>query len=67
MRKCNVVSIDQLPCILNADDVKAYLGISRGEAYNQMRSEGFPLIRIGKRMLAPRDKFLEWVEDQVAR
>lgn len=67
MRKCNVVSSDQLPCILNADDVKAYLGISRGEAYNQMRSEGFPLIRIGKRMLAPRDQFLEWVEDQVGR
>ncbi len=67
MRKCNVVSSDQLPCILNADDVKAYLGISRGEAYNQMHSEGFPLIRIGKRMLAPRDKFLEWVEDQVGR
>ena len=67
MRKCNVVSSDQLPCILNADDVKAYLGISRGEAYNQMHAEGFPLIRIGKRMLAPRDKFLEWVEQQVGR
>ena len=67
MRKCNVVSSDQLPCILNADDVKAYLGISRGEAYNQMRSEGFPLIRIGKRMIVPRDKFLEWIEEQVGR
>ena len=60
-------SNDQLPCMLNANDVKEYLGISRAEAYNQMRSEGFPLIRIGKRMLAPRDQFLEWVEDQVGR
>lgn len=41
--------------------------ISRAEAYEQMHSEGFPLIRIGKRMLAPRDKFLEWVEEQVGR
>ena len=41
--------------------------ISRAEAYEQMHSEGFPLIRIGKRMLAPRDQFLEWVEDQVGR
>ena len=64
---CKVYSNDQLPCMLNANDVKEYLGISRAEAYEQMHSEGFPLIRIGKRMLAPRDKFLEWVEDQVGR
>lgn len=60
-------SNDQLPCMLNAKDIKEYMRISRTEAYEQMHSEGFPLIRIGKRMLAPRDKFLEWVEDQVGR
>ena len=60
-------SNDQLPCMLNAKDIKEYMRISRAEAYEQMHSEGFPLIRIGKRMLAPRDQFLEWVEDQVGR
>ena len=60
-------SNEQLPCMLNAKDVEGYMRISRAEAYEQMRSEGFPLIRIGKRMLAPRDKFLEWVEEQVGR
>ena len=60
-------SYEQLPCMLNADDIKRYMRISRAEAYQQMHSEGFPLIRIGKRMLAPRDKFLEWVEDKVGR
>ena len=64
---CKVYSNDQLPCMLNANDVKEYLGISRAEAYNQMRSEGFPLIRIGKRMIVPKDKFLEWVDNQTAR
>ena len=62
-----IFSNDQLPCMLNANDVKDYMRSSRAEAYEQMHSEGFPLIRIGKRMLAPRDKFLEWVEDQVGR
>ena len=47
--------------------ITASMRISRAEAYEQMHSEGFPLIRIGKRMLAPRDQFLEWVEDQVGR
>ena len=60
-------SNEQLPCMLNADDIKRYMRISRAEAYQQMHSEGFPLIRIGKRMIVPRDKFLEWVEDQVGR
>ena len=60
-------SNDQLPCMLNAKDVEGYMRISRAEAYEQMHSEGFPLIRIGKRMLAPRDKFLEWVDNQTAR
>ena len=60
-------SYEQLPCMLNADDIKRYMRISRAEAYQQMHSEGFPLIRIGKRMLAPRDKFLEWVQEQVGR
>ena len=45
-------SNEQLPCMLNAKDVERYMRISRAEAYEQMHSEGFPLIRIGKRMLA---------------
>ena len=60
-------SNEQLPCMLNADDIKRYMRISRAEAYEQMHSEGFSLIRIGKRMIVPRDKFLEWVEEQVGR
>lgn len=60
-------SFEQLPCSLKADDISRYLGISRAGAYTLMHSEGFPLIRIGKRMVAPRDKFLQWVDDQTAR
>ena len=60
-------SNEQLPCMLNAKDVERYMRISRAEAYKQMHSEGFPLIRIGKRMIVPRDKFLEWVDNQTAR
>ena len=60
-------SNDQLPCMLNADKIAKYLEISRAGAYELMHSEGFPLIRIGKRMIVPRDKFLQWVDDQAAR
>lgn len=40
------------------------LGISRVNAYNLCHSEGFPTIRIGKRILIPKHRFLGWLEEQ---
>ena len=62
----NITSFEQLPVTLKADEVAAVLGISRANAYNLMRSEGFPTIHIGKRMIVPRDKLIEWIDAQVS-
>ncbi len=59
-------SIEQLPLVLNADQIAALLGISRANAYRLMRSEGFPTLLIGKRMVVPRDHLLEWMNNRVA-
>ena len=59
-------SYDQLPLALNADDVAAVLGISRANAYTLMHSKDFPTICIGKRMIVPRDKFIEWMDLQIS-
>ena len=56
------VTYDQLPLMLNAEDIQAVMNISRAMAYLLMHREDFPTIVIGKRMVVPRDKFLEWVE-----
>lgn len=53
---------DQLPLMLNAEDVQTVMNISRAGAYQLMHREDFPTIIMGKRMVVPRDKFLEWVE-----
>ena len=55
---------DQLPVALNALQVAAMLGISRAGAYNLMRSEGFPTLHIGSRMVVPKDKLLAWLDKQ---
>ena len=55
-------SYNQLPLSLNANDIAAVLGISRANAYTLMRAKGFPTIFIGKRMIVPRDKFIEWMD-----
>ena len=60
-----VTDPSQLPMALNADQVAAVLGISRAGAYNLMRSEGFPTLFIGKRMVVPKDRLLAWMDAQV--
>ena len=59
-------SYNQLPLSLNANDIAAVLGISRANAYTLMRAKGFPTIFIGKRMIVPRDKFIEWMDLQTS-
>lgn len=56
----------QLPMALNATQVASVLGISRAGAYNLMRSEGFPTLFIGKRMIVPKDRLLAWMNSQVS-
>ena len=64
-RQTEVTSFDQLPLALKADQVAAVLGISRAGAYNLMRSEGFPTLFIGKRMIVPKDKLIDWMDEHV--
>lgn len=56
---------DQLPIMLNADQVAQALGISRAGAYQLMHTESFPSLRIGKRITVPKDKLLEWIEEKL--
>jgi len=65
MTNTTVTSFDQLPITLKAEQVAAVLGISRANAYNLMRSEGFPTLHIGKRMLVPKDRLIRWIESNV--
>jgi len=51
----------------NAEDIQAVMNISRAGAYQLMHREDFPTITIGKRMVVPRDKFLEWLEANVEK
>lgn len=57
-------AINQVPIILNAEQVSQLLGISRAGAYELFHREGFPCVRINKRMLVERDKLMAWLEEQ---
>ena len=62
----NYTSLDQLPITLSANQLAQVLGISRANAYTLMHSKGFPTIQIGKRMVVPKNKLIEWMEEQTA-
>ncbi len=62
----NYTSMEQLPITLSANQVAQVLGISRANAYTLMHSKGFPTIQIGKRMVVPKNKLIEWMERQTA-
>ena len=64
MRESKFKSYQDLPLTLTAQEVGEALGISRAAAYELVRSKGFPHMRIGTRLLVPKDKFIQWIEEQ---
>ena len=61
MNKTKYTNYDDLPLMLSALDVASVLGISRAGAYELVRSDGFPSLRIGSRIVVPKEKFIEWI------
>ncbi|MEH2935619.1 helix-turn-helix domain-containing protein [Acutalibacter sp. JLR.KK004] len=57
-------SYDELPLFLNARTVAQVLGISQAGAYELLHQEGFPVLKIGSRLVVPKEKFLSWIESR---
>ncbi len=57
--------IEKMPFSLNANQVAEILGVARNSAYTLMHSEGFPTIHIGRRLVVPKEKLLQWMDDQL--
>ena len=46
---------------MSVQELSAQMGISLPKAYELVKSEGFPSLRIGTRILIPVDAFREWL------
>lgn len=62
--KSTYTNIEDLPLTLNAREAAEVLRISKSKVYELAQSESFPAIRIGKRVVIPRDKLIEWMNAQ---
>lgn len=62
MKQSKYKSYDDLPLFLNAEMVSAVLGVAPSSAYELMHETGFPVLKVGSRMVVPKEKFVQWVE-----
>ena len=52
----------EIPLFLNAELVAKVLGVSPSSSYELMHEPGFPVVKIGNRMLVPKENFIRWVD-----
>ena len=62
MKESGIKSYYELPQFLNANMVAELLGVSISKSYDLMNERDFPALRMGSRVVVPKDKFRQWVE-----
>ena len=65
MKKSMYKTKEEMPLFLTVMDVAKLLGSSRASAYELVRQENFPRLKIVQgRTIIPRDRLLEWLDEQ---
>ena len=67
MKDAKFKNYDDLPLMLSVPDLKDALGISRAGAYELVRSEGFPALHIGNRILVPKEELIAWIRSNIGK
>lgn len=63
MKESSYKSYDDLPLFLNSELVAKVLGVSPSSAYELMHEPDFPVLRVGSRMVVPKEQFIRWVKE----
>ena len=63
MKESVYKTYDDLPLFLNVNLVAQVLGVSTSTAYEVMHEPGFPVLRVGSRMVVPKEQFIRWVTE----
>ena len=62
MKQSIYKNYDELPFFLNAKTLAEVLGVAPSSAYELMHEKGFPVLKVGNRLLVEKSKFKEWIE-----
>ena len=61
MKESIYTSYEELPLFLNSELLAKVLGVSPSTGYELMHEKDFPTLRIGNRMVVPKEQFIAWV------
>ena len=61
MKESSYKSYEELPLFLNAATVAKVLGVSPSSGYELMHEPDFRVLKVGSRLLVPKEKFVMWV------
>ena len=61
MKKSIYKSYDELPLLLNVKQLANLLGVSDSSVYELIQEDGFPSLRIGKRIVIPQEELRVWI------
>ncbi len=56
---------DDLPLFLNAKTAAEVLGVSPATSYELLHESDFPSLKIGNRIVVPKEQFILWMESHV--
>ena len=59
-------SYEELPLFLYARTVAQVLGVSASSSYELMHQQNFPTLKIGNRIVVPKERFVQWVEQNTS-
>lgn len=65
MKESVYKTYEELPLFLNAELVGKVLGIAPSSSYELMHEADFPVLKVGSRMVVPKEKFIQWVEQHI--
>ena len=61
MKESTYKSYDELPLLLNVETVAKVLGVSDSSVYELIQEDDFPSLRIGKRIVIPKEELRKWI------
>ena len=67
LKEAIYTSYEELPLFLNAETLAKLLGVSISSIYELMHEKDFPAIRMGSRLVVPKEKIQHWIDEMTGK
>jgi len=58
-------SIEDLPAMIRVKELASYMGINQNKAYELVKRDNFPSLKLGQRIMIPKEHFKKWINSEV--